>query len=71
MTYFKILSYIIVVLIILFTLFSSVYYIKPFKYITGCPVNKNISNGNKFKWILEDEIKKFTKLEDDYIKSKR
>jgi hypothetical protein len=71
MTYFKILSYIIVVLIILFALFSSVYYIKPFKYIAGCPVNKNISNGNEFEWILEDEIKKFTKLEDDYIKSKK
>ena len=70
MTYFKILSYIIVILIVLFILSSSIYYIKPFKPVSDCPFNKNTSNKNNFNWILEDEIKKFTKLEDDYIKVK-
>lgn len=69
MTYFKILSYILVILIILFVLLSSVYYIKPFKSISVCSFNKNTSNEDE--WILENEIKKFTNLEDDYIKNKK
>lgn len=69
MTYFKILSYILVILIILFVLLSSVYYIKPFKSISVCPFNKNTPNEGE--WILENEIKKFTNLEDDYIKNKK
>jgi hypothetical protein len=69
MTYFKILSYILVILIILFVLLSSVYYIKPFKSISVCPFNKNTSNEGE--WILENEIKKFTSLEDNYIKNKK
>jgi hypothetical protein len=71
MTYFKILGYILIILIMLFILFSSVYYIKPFKSIADCPFNKNNCKGNEFEWILENEIKKFTNLEDDYIKTKK
>ena len=58
MSYFKILRYILVILVILFILLSSVYYIKPFKTSNGCSFNKNTSDGNEFEWILEDEIKK-------------
>ena len=68
MTNFKILVYIIVILIILF---SSVYYIKPFKSTIDCPFNKNTNKENEFEWILSDEIKKFTNLEDIYIKNKK
>ena len=53
MTYFKILGYILIILIMLFILFSSVYYIKPFKSIADCPFNKNNCKGNEFEWILE------------------
>lgn len=70
MTYFKIIRYIILILIILFILISSVYYIKPFKTVIKCPFDKITSNQNNFEWDIEDEIKKFTKLEDVYIKNK-
>lgn len=71
MTYFKILGYILVILIMLFILFSSVYCIKPFKSIIDCPFNKNACKENESEWILENEIKKFTNLEDEYIKTKK
>jgi len=71
MAYFKIFGYILVILIMLFILFSSLYYIKPYKSIADCPFNKNTCKGNEFEWILENEIKKFTNLEDEYIKTKK
>ena len=52
-------------------LFSSVYYIKPFKSTIDCPFNKNTCKESKFEWILANEIKKFTNLEDEYIKNKK
>lgn len=66
---FKIIRYILVILIILFILFSSVYYIKPYKSIVGCPFSNTNSNENE--WILENEIKKFTNLENNYVKKKK
>jgi len=71
MTCFKILGYILVILIMLFILFSSIYYIKPYKSIADCTFNKNTHNENNFEWILENEIQNFTKLEDKYIKTKK
>ena len=55
----------------LFILFSSIYYIKPYKSIADCTFNKNTHNENNFEWILENEIQNFTKLEDKYIKTKK
>ncbi len=68
MSHFKILRYILVILVILFILFSTIYYIKPFKTAGICPFDKN---NNEFEWDLEDEIKKFTNIEDIYIKNKK
>lgn len=68
MSGYKKIGYIILIFLVLFILISPIYY-----YI-------NLSNNNIFKkdsfftnkieWNLEDEIKKFTKLEDLYIKDK-
>ena len=64
MSSFQILRYIVIAIIILFILFSSIYYIKPFKNTIAC-------NSDDTDWILENEIKKFTNLEDIYIKNKK
>ena len=63
----KIIIYIIIILILLY---STLYYIKLDKSIIDCPfkINKKCNNS---EWDLEDEIKKFTNIEDSYIKNKK
>lgn len=59
----KVIIYVILIIFLLIFLFSILYNIKPYK--TLCISDKSENN---LEWNLEDEIKKFTDIEDMYIK---